>query len=74
MNFFFNFVTKKIVYVFKLRYIDDIFFVTKLKPKELNLANTISRDIRFTLEKLVKNKIHFLDIMTELTTDKILNM
>ena len=33
-----------------LRYKDDIFFVTKLKPEELlNLANTIW-DIQFTLK------------------------
>ena len=30
-------------------------------------------DNKFTLEKPVNNKIHFLGIMTELTTDKILN-
>ena len=55
--------------------LDDIFFLTKLKPEELlNLTDTISStDIQFTLEKPVNNKIPFLDIMTELTTDKILN-
>ena len=57
-----------------LRYIDEIFFISKLKPEELlNLANTISRDIQFTLEKPLNNKIRFLDKLTELTTDKILN-
>ena len=51
-------------------YIDDIFFVTKLKPEELlNLTKTISGDIQFTVEKPVNNKIPFVDIMTELTTD-----
>ena len=40
-----------------LRYIDDIFFITKLKPEELlNLGNTI------ILEKPVNNKIPFVYI------------
>ena len=57
-----------------LRYMDDIFFVTKQKQEELlNLANTIDNNIKFTLELPVDNKIPFLDIMLEVTNENKLN-
>ena len=49
-----------------LRYIDDIFFVTKLPNNNiLTISNKINNNIQFTLEEPINNKMPFLDVLIE---------
>jgi len=52
------------------RYIDDVFFVSSLSFQEiLDLSNSISANIKFTLEKPRDDEISFLDVMVHRSGD-----
>ena len=55
------------------RYIDDIFFVTTASPEELlHIANSVNKNIQFTLEMADNNKIAFLDTLVIRIENKFL--
>ena len=58
------------------RYVDDIFCIIKKGEAEriLNEMNNFNPSLKFTIEKMVKNKLIFLDTVVYMNSDNVLQL